>query len=610
MADRPVFYKQNAGRKTLVRIILLAACGLLAWLPVPAATDVRAGHITTGQGWRTGLEIFAGAVSPPGSCRLTRLDDQGRVLGDPLDLPLQSLAWNSVPAGALEYNGSARIESDQDLLVKVSYQYGDTPSLCQFFLTGETRQEWILPNPPRPWLDWTGLALVNPDAGRASITLEAWQNGGRIRERSISLTSGSRFVQLSDTIWDGLSAHGFDSVIVRSTLPLPAPLAIHGNRAQDRHLFFPAQPLPSGRGYRCLVNATLINGTGRPPVPDAAVLFRDSVILAAGPRDQVAIPAGAELLDAGGAYILPGFINAHVHNTLRTANLRTWARAGVTTVRDVGAAEDAEDVFRFREEIRSDPACARLVAAGPLVTVPGGYPLVPNNFPALPVTGPADAREKISRLIGQGAELIKITLERSRNLPMLSAEEVRAIAETAHQWKLPVTVHLTGSAYIPRALDAGVDQIEHICYDYLSDELIGRMVQNGVILIPTLTALGNHPQAVSNCRRFLAAGGKVALGNDSGYIAGLEIGMPADELLALQGAGMTPMQVIQAATRTSAEACRLQSILGTIEPGKQADLLLVAANPLENLQNLRQVRAVFHAGVAIRPLTPATAPQE
>ena len=103
-------------------------------------------------------------------------------------------------------------------------------------------------------------------------------------------------------------------------------------------------------------------------------------------------------------------------------------------------------VFAMRQNTITDMRLARLIAAGPLVTVPGGYPISGNGFPALTVTSPDDAREKIGLLIDQGADLIKIALE---SWPVLSAEEVSAIVETAHKRGVPVSAHATKITYSP-----------------------------------------------------------------------------------------------------------------------------------------------------------------
>ena len=349
-----------------------------------------------------------------------------------------------------------------------------------------------------------------------------------------------------------------------------------------------------------LLNATLIDGTGAAPIADAVVVVRDGRIQAAGARAGVPIPADAKRVDLAGGYILPGFINTHVHNALREDHLKKWATEGVTTVRDVGAAEPYATVFRLRDVYRANPLCARLVAAGPLVTVPGGYPIVPNQFPAMTVVSPADARTKIDLLLDAGAEVIKITLEPGAGWPVLTPEETRAVVETAHLRRVPVTVHATQAAMYRQALEAGVDDICHSSNSSLSDDTIAEMVEAGVWMVPTLTAQRKGGETMPNLRRFLAAGGKVAVGNDGGYLSGLEIGMPITELEALREAGMSPMQIIVAATRSAAEVLRLERDLGSLQRGKGADILVVGQNPLEDLRALLQVTLVMHSGVIIR----------
>ena len=131
-----------------------------------------------------------------------------------------------------------------------------------------------------------------------------------------------------------------------------------------------------GEPILVLAGGTLVDGNGGPPMPDAVVMIRGNRILAVGRRADAAIPAAARVIDVTGATILPGFINAHVHAGYNAANLKAWAQAGVTTVRDLGVAP-WDDAFVRRDALLRDPANARLVAAGPLVTVSGGYPMVP-----------------------------------------------------------------------------------------------------------------------------------------------------------------------------------------------------------------------------------------
>ena len=347
----------------------------------------------------------------------------------------------------------------------------------------------------------------------------------------------------------------------------------------------------------CLVLlATVIDGTSAAALPDAVVVILGERIIAVGPRDELSIPAQVQAIELSGATILPGFINAHVHNAYKEQNLRWWAQEGVTTVRDLGERLGFP-YFSTRDRLRADPQNAWLISDGPLVTVPRGYPIAGNSFPSLTVTSPEDAREKVVRLIDDGAELIKITLT-SGGAPSLSAAEAAAIVETAHERGVPVSAHATTARDVQRALDAGVDDVAHLATDQASDRLVRQMVERGVYWVPTLEAL--RGRGAENLQRFLAAGGHVALGNDGGYLSGLEIGMPMAEIRAMSKAGMTPMQIIIAATRDAARVCQQEASLGTLEAGKFADVLVVEGDPLQDLEALTRVRMVIHRGVVIR----------
>jgi imidazolonepropionase-like amidohydrolase len=360
------------------------------------------------------------------------------------------------------------------------------------------------------------------------------------------------------------------------------------------------EPIPAAGDVPLVILGTLIDGTGADPIPDAAIVIQSGYIIAVGPRAQVAIPAGARQIDLPQATLLPGFINTHVHKAFDTEILRAWAQTGVTTVRDLGAPRGTP-YFAQRNTWQVSPQLARVVAAGPIVTVPGGYP-EGRAFPSLTVTSPEDARQKVNSLIDRGAGVIKIALESTAG-PILSPEEAAAIVEAAHQRGIPVSAHITRAADLVRALDAGVDDIAHIAVDIVYDDVVERMVREGVSWVPTLTALKG--QGSGNLRRFVAAGGQVAMGNDAGYLEGLEIGMPIRELRWMKAAGMTPMEVIVAATRNAARVCRLDDTLGTLEVGKIADVLVVEGDPLQDLEALTRVLLVVHAGTVIRgPLEP------
>ena len=573
---------------------------------VYGATDAWVSHVASQGGWKTNVSVYYTGAESSVSFTLTRMDESGKVLEDPVASTASNNVWSAIPDSSLRYDGSARVRSDSNLLVKVSYRYGESLSLCEFYLTGDAGQEWFLPNTVHAWFDWTGIALVNSSDAPAAVILEAWRQGARVAIHSMTLPARSRYAKTSDAIWGGLAAGQFDTAVVRASVPIPPPICIVGNFSQDRHVFFAAQPRPQNERSLYLINGTLIDGTGREPISDAVVGIRNGRIFLVGKRGETLIPDEADILDATGWFILPGFIDAHVHNAFNQNNLRIWAQAGVTTVRDVGAYEPPSVAFSFKDSVRPDPTCARLVAAGPLVTVPKGYP-ASVGFPAMTVTSPEDARVKVMSLLDQGAELIKITIEDglgqgipTAGWPTLPPAEVHAIVEAAHGRGVPVTAHITFSKYLQVALDAGVDDCCHSIFNPLPEGMIQQMLQSRMSLVPTLTAQGMNGYSVENLQRFLAAGGKVAMGNDGGYVAGLEIGMPISELEAMKNAGMTPMQIIVAATKNAAEVCRLDRILGTVEVGKEADLLMVRTNPLENLRGLLDVERVIHSGTVIR----------
>jgi imidazolonepropionase-like amidohydrolase len=388
----------------------------------------------------------------------------------------------------------------------------------------------------------------------------------------------------------------------------------------------------AGEPLLVLSGGTLIDGNGGPPLPDAVLMIRGQRILAAGRRADATIPAGAQVIDVRGATILPGFINAHVHAGYNTANLKAWAQAGVTTVRDLGVAP-WDDAFVRRDAFRADPANARLVAAGPLVTVPGGYPMVPWGMAGLAVTSPQDAISQTKGLLDAGADIIKIALDSGgsfgRQIPILSPQEAAAIVQTAHARGARVSAHVLRTADLARgarvsahvlrtadlarALDAGADDIAHMVEDALTDALISRMVAAGTYWAPTLELWqrvglpGNRP--VTNLGRFVKAGGLVALGTDyAGYAAQFDLGMPVTEIGLMAEAGMTPMQIIVAATKNAAIVCGLGRELGTLEAGRLADVLVVDGDPLADpstgsgqaLRALTQTRLVLREGVIIR----------
>ena len=375
----------------------------------------------------------------------------------------------------------------------------------------------------------------------------------------------------------------------------------------------PRLRVPPRSATLVLSGGVLIDGNGGAPLPDAVVVVRGERIVAVGQQGDVEIPARASVIDVGGATILPGVINAHVHSGYRASHLVAWAQGGVTTVRDLCGRED----YDLIADLNRDPANARLVAAGPFITVPGGYPIVPwGATNVVTVTTVEQARAAANRLIDEGADLIKIAIETGadfgRTIPTLSLAQATAIVQATHARGTLVSVHLTTSPDLPRALDAGADDLAHMVVDSPSSALLARAASQGVVWVPTLelwhvVGYNHEPRAVENLRRFLAAGGTVALGTDfGGYDAPFELGMPILEMGLMQQAGMSAMDVIVAATQTAARVCGMSAELGTVEAGKIADLIVVPGDPLADIHALANVALVVHGGSVIRNDLPGT----
>jgi imidazolonepropionase-like amidohydrolase len=367
-------------------------------------------------------------------------------------------------------------------------------------------------------------------------------------------------------------------------------------------------------GAPIAVIGTLIDGTGAGPVPEAVVVIENGIIAAVGPRREIGIPGNARVYQVPGGTVLPGFINAHVHSKYDEKLLQTWAREGVTTVRDLAEAIGVP-WFTLRDQLRKNPKNARIVAAGPVLSAPDGF----IKEVSLAVTSPEDAQAKVNQLIDAGADVIKVGLC-SPIFPELSPDVVRAIVTAAHGRGIPVAAHVVSAHGMGIAVEAGVDDLNHLApLGEKTEALIRQTKEAGIYWIPTLEpqpgpppgkaqppAPGGKAQptrreiAIDNFKYFLSLGGAVALGNDSGSMPGVQVGMPIKEILMMQEAGMTPMQIIEASTRHAARVCRLEKELGTLQPGKRADLFVVDGNPLEDLEALTKIRLVVHDGVIIR----------
>src|SRR6185312_12687061 len=345
---------------------------------------------------------------------------------------------------------------------------------------------------------------------------------------------------------------------------------------------------------RVLTGATLIDGTGAAPVPDAAVVIEDGRVTEAGPRAALAWPADAEVIDARGRTVIPGLIDAHDHlashgyalatrwgldEPASTAHLRT-ARVladtlamGYTTVRDAGGL-DAGFKLAVQQGLIPGP---RLVLGVSIISRTGGIgdPRLPNgadlsgDLPGLPwpvADGVDECRRKVREVVHAGADQVKLASTGGVSSLTLTAidvaytyEEVAAIADEARLQGKRTFVHAYGGPGADYAIRAGIDSIEHGAYLCREPEWLDRMAAQGTYLVPTFMVIDRHRTNGSPFARFKAAemreehaltmrmalerGIPVAMGTDAGAYGH---GHNAVELQLMVEAGMTPMQAIVA----------------------------------------------------------------
>jgi imidazolonepropionase-like amidohydrolase len=349
-----------------------------------------------------------------------------------------------------------------------------------------------------------------------------------------------------------------------------------------------------------ITGALLIDGNGAEPIQDGVVVISDGRIAKVGSKTNVTIPKGSKVIDLEGGTILPGFINAHVHCAYDESLLQAWAKEGVTTVRDL-AANPPETSYAKRDLLNKNPLNARLVAAGQPMS--GGFRS--RYVPVLIITTVEEARFEANRMLDEGADLLKLMIDSNFNSELMPEPVARTIIEIAHKRGTRVATHIGLSRDIQTAINIGVEELAHMVIDPLPDDLITKMVNAGIYVTPTIEiqkGWGFDTHILDNLGRFVKAGGKVVLGTDFavGTFFEFELGMPLKEILWMQEAGMTPMQIIVAGTKNAAVVCNLGSELGTLEPGKIADILVIDGNPLKDLTNLKKVRLVIKKGGVIR----------
>jgi imidazolonepropionase-like amidohydrolase len=394
-----------------------------------------------------------------------------------------------------------------------------------------------------------------------------------------------------------------------------------------------------------LANLTLIDGTGAAPVAGAWLLVEDTRIADLG---QGAAPPADARLDLGGRACLPGLIDLHVHlcwdgsadpvdvnrrdgeelTLLRMArHARDTLERGVTTVRDVGSVADLSLILdrAIRGGMVPGP---RLIACGRTLVMTGGHDPFWGVFCDGPWAGVAGVRGQAYR----GARVIKVAATggvygraegEEVGTSELGLEELRAICTEAHRLGLRVATHAVGRDGIENSVAAGCDTIEHGIF--ASDEALARMAAEGRFLTPTLfiyrhiaegagpdyarrkaiACAEQHPRTVARAR---AAGVAITAGSDSGSCGAPHPALFAELRDLVARGGLSPLQAISAATATNAHALALDGEIGTLAPGRQADLLIVEGNPARDITALERPWAVMQAGRWVHCAQTATPP--
>jgi imidazolonepropionase-like amidohydrolase len=379
------------------------------------------------------------------------------------------------------------------------------------------------------------------------------------------------------------------------------------------------------------------------------VIVENPVVIVEGDRIREvarAVPPGATVIELGDVTLLPGLFDMHTHIDIgraagpqpprspdffepgpidraleATRNARATLMAGFTTIRQCGA-NDFIDVALKRAIDRGTFPGPRITPSGYQISMTGGhgdnigYP--EGEYELTPKQGVADGPEQllfaVRYQLKHGAEVIKLTAtagvlgpERTATARQFSDEELRTIVDEARRNGVRVAAHAHGTEGIIAAIRAGVDSIEH--GSMLNDEAIRLMKEHGTWLVPTLYVASPRTRegqplnvqakgkameeaADRSFRAALAAGVKIAFGTDAGvYPHGLNAG----EFTAMVDRGMTPLAAIRAATINAAELLGVDD-RGVIEPGKLADLIAVAGNPLDDVSTLETVLFVMKGG--------------
>jgi imidazolonepropionase-like amidohydrolase len=382
-------------------------------------------------------------------------------------------------------------------------------------------------------------------------------------------------------------------------------------------------------------------------ISDAAIVIEDDKITYAGSASSAPASADAQVIHLPNATVLPGLIDAHTHITFNPKfgyetlgisiprealigahNARITLEAGITTVRNVGARGFSDVALRDAINAGDVPG-PRMLVSGPPLSITGGHcdnDLLPYEYHATS-DGAADGIEavqhKTREIIKYGADLIKVCATGGvmskgddPNASQYTLEEMKAIVADAHRLGRKVAAHAHGAQGVIWASEAGVDSVEH--GHLMNDEAVATLKKNGTYLVPTLylvdwqrenAAKVNLPDFIRHKMEYISSVGKANL--KKAFDAGVKIGMGTDaavyphglnahELAVYVELGMSPLRAIQTATINDADLLGWTDKVGTLEPGKFADIIAVDGDPLKDVTVLQHVKFVMKGGEVVK----------
>lgn len=375
-----------------------------------------------------------------------------------------------------------------------------------------------------------------------------------------------------------------------------------------------------------LTGGTLIDGNGGAPVPDAVVLIQGKKILQAGPAAKVKVPEKAEKIDIRGKFVLPGFIDCHIHTTYpfneieyftdddASTTLRAlyimnnYLKSGVTSVRDVGSNVASMKALRGAQHAGYVDSI-RLFPCGDVITVTGGHGDGLKGTTA--ANGPWEWRKAVRQMSKEGFEHIKVS-------PTFTLEEVSAAADEAKTLGMRITAHgggasdTTPTTMTRIAVEGGVQCIEHL--NEMEVDVLDLMAQKGVYCVPTMAVYhdlyktGNTPRTLVEKRHWTwamhetlfrqARERKIFMGIGTDYVIDLKHYPAAyfGELKEFVALGVSPMETLVTATKNGAVILGKADEIGTIEAGKLADIQVVKGDPLKSFDVLGNPEIVIVDG--------------